>query len=234
MTASLSGSVRSAIRAPPGRRRARAAAAGDGNGAGRRGQLVCRRHGPVAGGPAGRRAGGRQDRHVTRHEKPGTTRPRPGSGRPAVPVASSPAPGCPDRWMPTPASTSIPWPGLPRQPSAAAGGFSMIILPGACRRQWRPRLRRAGASVPAPARDGRIRRASSTSCTAGSGGSPPASPPRSPAARARHVEVAPGAPHRLVAAAVDEVGAEHAVAVAEERVRAVPLVHAEVGVEARR
>src|SRR6266542_6820323 len=49
-----------------------------------------------------------------------------------------------------------------------------------------------------------------------------------------HVEVAPGAPHRLVAAAVDEVGAEHAVTVADERVRAVPLVHAEVGVEAVR
>src|SRR5215204_5500697 len=49
-----------------------------------------------------------------------------------------------------------------------------------------------------------------------------------------HVEVAPGAPHRLVAAAVDEVGAEDAVAVADERVRAVPLVNAEVGVEAVR
>src|SRR6266550_5162879 len=45
------------------------------------------------------------------------------------------------------------------------------------------------------------------------------------------VEVAPGASHRLVAAVVDEVGAEHALAVADERVRAVPLVHAEVGVE---
>src|SRR6266536_665021 len=41
-----------------------------------------------------------------------------------------------------------------------------------------------------------------------------------------HVEVAPGAPHSRVAAAVDEVGAEHAVTVADERVRAVPLVHA--------
>src|SRR6266851_7569159 len=40
------------------------------------------------------------------------------------------------------------------------------------------------------------------------------------------VEVAPGAPHCLVAAIVDEVGAEHAVAVADERVRAVPFVHA--------
>src|SRR5207302_9386626 len=45
------------------------------------------------------------------------------------------------------------------------------------------------------------------------------------------VEVAPSAPHRLVAAVVDEVGAEHAVAVADERVRAVPLLHAEVGAE---
>src|SRR5215471_3283204 len=46
-----------------------------------------------------------------------------------------------------------------------------------------------------------------------------------------HVEVAPGAPQRLVAAVVDEVGAEHLVAVAEEHVRAVVLVHAEVGIE---
>src|SRR5215475_5586828 len=46
------------------------------------------------------------------------------------------------------------------------------------------------------------------------------------------VEVAPGAPHRLVAAAVDEVRAEYVVAVADERVRTVPLTDAEVGVEA--
>src|SRR5207247_9681059 len=46
-----------------------------------------------------------------------------------------------------------------------------------------------------------------------------------------HIEVAPSAPHRLVAAVVDEVGAEHAVGLADERVRAVPLVNAEVGVE---
>src|SRR5215204_2915221 len=45
------------------------------------------------------------------------------------------------------------------------------------------------------------------------------------------VEVAPGAAHRLVAAAVDEVGTEDPVAVADEGVVAVPLVHAEVGVE---
>ena len=45
------------------------------------------------------------------------------------------------------------------------------------------------------------------------------------------VEVAPGAPHRFVAAGVDEVRAEHLVAVTDERVRAVPLVDAEVGVE---
>src|SRR5260370_21926375 len=37
------------------------------------------------------------------------------------------------------------------------------------------------------------------------------------------IEVAPGAPPPLVAAAVDEVGAEHLVAVAEEHVVAVPL-----------
>src|SRR4051794_38666637 len=45
------------------------------------------------------------------------------------------------------------------------------------------------------------------------------------------VEVAPRAPYRLVAAAVDEVGAEDLVAVADEGVGAVPLVHPEVLVE---
>src|SRR5215207_1158177 len=44
----------------------------------------------------------------------------------------------------------------------------------------------------------------------------------------RHVEVAPGAAHRLVAAVVDEVGPEDPVALADEGVRSVPLVHAEV------
>ena len=48
------------------------------------------------------------------------------------------------------------------------------------------------------------------------------------------VQVVPGVPHLLVAAVVDEVGPEHAVAVADERVRAMPLVHAEVLVEAVR
>ena len=51
-------------------------------------------------------------------------------------------------------------------------------------------------------------------------------------AERREVEVAPGASHRLVAAAVDEVCAEHLVAVAEEHIVAVPLVDAEVFVEA--
>src|SRR5262245_44418178 len=51
-------------------------------------------------------------------------------------------------------------------------------------------------------------------------------------AERRDIEVAPGGPHRLVAAAVDEVCAEHLVAVADECSLAVPLVHAEVGVEA--
>src|SRR5580692_11800948 len=44
------------------------------------------------------------------------------------------------------------------------------------------------------------------------------------AAERGDVEVAPGTSHRLVAPATDEVGAEHPVAVADERVRAVPLV----------
>src|SRR6476646_9749909 len=48
----------------------------------------------------------------------------------------------------------------------------------------------------------------------------------------RHVEVAPNRAHRLVAAAVDEVSAEHALAVTDERVVAVPFINPEVGVEA--
>src|SRR5450631_1381783 len=51
-------------------------------------------------------------------------------------------------------------------------------------------------------------------------------------AERREVEIAPGGPHCLVAAVVDEVGAEHLVAVADECIVAVPLVHAEVLVEA--
>jgi hypothetical protein len=53
-------------------------------------------------------------------------------------------------------------------------------------------------------------------------------------ASSSRIKVAPGAPHRLVAAAVDEVGAKDPVAVAEEHVVAVPLVHAEIDVEAVR
>src|SRR5947208_16032882 len=45
------------------------------------------------------------------------------------------------------------------------------------------------------------------------------------------VEVVPSVPHLFVTAAVDEVGAEYVVAVADERVRAVPLVHAKIFVE---
>src|SRR2546429_3263841 len=45
------------------------------------------------------------------------------------------------------------------------------------------------------------------------------------------VEVVPGVSHLFVAAVVDEVGSEHVIAVADERVRAVPLVHAEILVE---
>jgi NAD(P)-dependent dehydrogenase (short-subunit alcohol dehydrogenase family) len=51
-------------------------------------------------------------------------------------------------------------------------------------------------------------------------------------AERRDVEVTPGCPHRLVAPIVDEVGAEYPLAVTEEGIGAVPLVHAEVGVEA--
>src|SRR5258708_37955492 len=51
-------------------------------------------------------------------------------------------------------------------------------------------------------------------------------------AERREVEVAPGGSHRLVAAAVDEVCAEHLVAVADECIVAVPLVYAKVHVEA--
>src|SRR5438477_38758 len=40
------------------------------------------------------------------------------------------------------------------------------------------------------------------------------------------VEVVPSVPHLFVTAAVDKVGAEHVVTIADERVRAVPLVHA--------
>src|ERR1700680_5102822 len=51
-------------------------------------------------------------------------------------------------------------------------------------------------------------------------------------AERRAVEVAPGCPHRLVAAAVDEVCAEYPLAVAQEHVVAVPFIDAEVRVEA--
>jgi hypothetical protein len=51
------------------------------------------------------------------------------------------------------------------------------------------------------------------------------------ASERREVEVCPGTAHRLVAAVVHEIRAEHAVARADERVGTVPLVHAEVGVE---
>src|SRR5947209_585275 len=53
-------------------------------------------------------------------------------------------------------------------------------------------------------------------------------------AERRDIKIAPGAPHRLVAAVVDEVRAKHPVAVPDECIVAVPLVHAEIGVEAVR
>src|SRR6266853_3554744 len=51
-------------------------------------------------------------------------------------------------------------------------------------------------------------------------------------AERRDIEIAPGGPHRLVATAVDEVCAEHPLAIAEEHVMAVPLIDAEVHIEA--
>src|SRR5262249_1736646 len=60
------------LRAPPRRRRAGATAAGHGAGAGRRDQLVCRRHGPVPAGSAGR---GAARRHGPR--RPAAPLPRP-------------------------------------------------------------------------------------------------------------------------------------------------------------
>src|SRR5271166_5227259 len=52
------------------------------------------------------------------------------------------------------------------------------------------------------------------------------------AAQRRHVQKAPGVAQHLVAAVIDEVGAIHPVAVMDERIGAVPVVHAEVDVEA--
>src|ERR1700753_1885443 len=49
-----------------------------------------------------------------------------------------------------------------------------------------------------------------------------------------HIEVAPDGAHRFIAATVNEVGSEHALAVANERIVAVPFVHAEIRVKAVR
>src|SRR6185437_6929543 len=50
-------------------------------------------------------------------------------------------------------------------------------------------------------------------------------------AKRRDVEVVPGAAHLLVAAALDEIGPENPVTLAEEYVGAVPFVDAEVGIK---
>src|SRR5215213_4282204 len=47
-----------------------------------------------------------------------------------------------------------------------------------------------------------------------------------------YVEVVPSVPHLLIAAIIDEVGSKNPLAVADECIRAVPLVHAKVFVEA--
>src|SRR5205807_10016249 len=48
----------------------------------------------------------------------------------------------------------------------------------------------------------------------------------------RDVEVAPGPPHRLVAAVVDEICADHPLAVAGEHIVTMPFIDADVLVEA--
>ena len=63
---------------------------------------------------------------------------------------------------------------------------------------------------------GHTRRGDATTRRAGSWGSPPASPPIPPGPERRQVEVAPGGAHSLVAAVVDEIGAEDPFAIAEE------------------
>src|SRR5688500_5613303 len=45
------------------------------------------------------------------------------------------------------------------------------------------------------------------------------------------VEIVPGVAHLLIAAVLHEVRAEHAIVIADERVRAMPLSHAEIGIE---
>ena len=74
-------------------------------------------------------------------------------------------------------------------------------------------------------------RASSTTCTAESAGSPPANPPTLLSAERGDVEVVPGAAHLFVAAVLDEVRPEHAVSVSDEGIRAVPFVDAKVSVK---
>src|SRR5207248_352805 len=46
-----------------------------------------------------------------------------------------------------------------------------------------------------------------------------------------NVEIVPSAAHLFIAAIVDDVGAKHTVAVADECIRAMPFIHAEVLVE---
>ena len=156
------------------------------------------------------------------------------SARPRPPSTRQPARASPPAWPPRHRR------GNRRRSGQYAGG-----------RPWRPASLVPGAGGPGASgtatarlpgvprvihrrlhRHRRRRRATATMRTAGSGNSPWASPPTAPAAQAPVRSGSfPGAPQCLVATVVDEVGAEHLVAVAEERVRAVPLSHAEVRVE---
>ena len=76
-----------------------------------------------------------------------------------------------------------------------------------------------------------MRRASATIGRAWSADSPRGVLPRLLAPKRGHVEEVEGVVEHLVAATVDEVGAEHAVTVADEGVGAVPLVDTEIRVE---
>jgi hypothetical protein len=51
-------------------------------------------------------------------------------------------------------------------------------------------------------------------------------------AKSRHIEIAPGRTHRLIAAPVDEISAEDPFAVLNEGVMAVPLIDAKIDIEA--
>src|SRR6267143_340998 len=119
-------------------------------------------------------------------------------------------------------------------PPVEWAGWASVMLSFLSRAFGRRLLQRrtprptSGQARPRP----RSCRASSTTCTSGSGGNPLASPPRSPDDRGPSYRGSSTWFPCLVAAAVVEVCAEHPLAVADECIVAVPLVDAEVHIEA--